>query len=201
MIRRRSKKTTATIEPKKTKKSQKTHEADGLVFKSAPILKFYQELKALQESGLIKGFVVPTIKDMEKNKFRAVKCTIDGHKFDSMLESKYYLHLLREQQAGRVKSFDMQVKFILQDKFKKNGKSIREIAYVADFDITYADGKRLVIDTKGRETADFKIKHKMFDYRYPELELICVQYDTKSDTWYDTHEEKKILKGVKRGAA
>lgn len=43
--------------------------------------------------------------------------------------------------------------------------------YVADFKVTYADGRVEIIDCKGMKTEAYKIKKKLFEYRYPELTI------------------------------
>ena len=45
------------------------------------------------------------------------------------------------------------------------------IKYIADFVITYPDGKQKVIDVKGFRTKDYTIKMKMLLYKYPYLDF------------------------------
>ena len=49
-----------------------------------------------------------------KNKYNNKKVTIDGIIFDSYMESQYYKYLKELQQQGIVKSYDLQVPFILR---------------------------------------------------------------------------------------
>ena len=56
--------------------------------------------------------------------------------------------------------------FELQPRFKKEGKTYRPITYIADFVVYYED-KTYVIDTKGAETTEFKLKKKLFEYKFP----------------------------------
>ena len=51
----------------------------------------------------------------------------------------------------------------------------KSIVYRADFRITYADGHQEIEDIKGMETALFKLKRKLFEYKYPELTLKIVK--------------------------
>jgi len=46
---------------------------------------------------------------------------------------------------------------------------------VADFVIVNNDGTTDVVDVKGFETQVFKIKKKLFEYKYPELSLKVVK--------------------------
>ena len=57
--------------------------------------------------------------------------------------------------------------------FKKDGKTIREISYIADF-VYEQGGKIIVEDVKGMQTKEFKLKRKMFEYQFPELTLTIV---------------------------
>lgn len=96
----------------------------------------------------------------------------DGIAFDSIKERDYYADvLLPLKWAGEIKSIDMQVSFVLQPPFKHGGKTIKGIKYVADFVITYPDGRKKVIDTKGCRTKEYQLKRKMLLYKYPEIDF------------------------------
>ena len=82
--------------------------------------------------------------------------------------------MLFRSKAKKIKNLTLQPIFRLQPKFKKNGATIREIKYVADFMYTDENGKIVVEDVKGMKTDVYKIKKKMFDYNFPEYELIEV---------------------------
>lgn len=186
----------------KTKKPKvkKIFAEDGLIFKSQGMLKYYQELKELVKQKIIKNFEVPTIKiqtaEMKNHKFHAVKIMIDDHVFPSILESKYYIYLMREKKNLGIKSFNIQITFELQPKFKKSGKTIRPITYTPDFEIIYNDESKIYIDTKGKVTEEFKLKQKMFNYAFPDLTLVCLNYDEKEKCWYNIAEKK--TKGKKK---
>ena len=104
------------------------------------------------------------------------KRTIDGYTFSSDLECKYYEHLLELQKQGEVTKIEIQPRFLLQEEYKKYGKKIRKIEYVADFYVYYKDGHSEIVDTKGFTTPDFKLKQKMFDYKYPDLMLRTISF-------------------------
>lgn len=145
------------------------------------------------------------------------KTEIDGIIFDSQTEAEYYQYLKNEMNMKRIRKFEMQKEFILQEKFLLvNGERIDEsnkdfkkiqkanpgcttqaIKYIADFVVHYADGSIKVIDVKGQKTVDFKIKEKMFNYRYPEYnKLYCVvKY---SGQWMEYDEANKIKREKKK---
>jgi hypothetical protein len=109
-------------------------------------------------------------------KYHSVKAEARGHIFDSKAERDYYLlHLLPLKQSGEIKKIIFQPKYELQPGFSKNGKRYRAITYIADFEVIYADGHREIIDVKGVETKVFRIKHKLFEYKYPKLSLKIVK--------------------------
>jgi hypothetical protein len=107
------------------------------------------------------------------NKYNATKTTIDGIKFDSKKEANRYLELKLLEKAGEIAQLELQPRYLLQPAFGKNSKKYRKIEYVADFQ--YLDMKtkeRIVEDSKGFETAVFKMKKKMFEYTYQGLTLL-----------------------------
>lgn len=99
--------------------------------------------------------------NMAYNKYGNIKTIIDGIKFDSKAEAERYCELKLLEKAGVIKNLKLQPRFILQHSFKHEGKTVRAITYVADFQYT-ENGKEIVEDVKGVETAVFKIKKKMF---------------------------------------
>lgn len=179
------------------KAKKKTYTADGLQFKTKALLDFYIELKQLKEKKFITDFSLPTVDEQSKSKYNARKCIIDGNTFDSIMEGKFYIHLKKEKEEGNVIDIALQPQFELQEKFSKNGKTIRAITYKADFLVTYKDGSKVVYDVKGMETADFLLKKKLFDYKYRDLKLVCVQYRASEKKWMDLEDIKKLRKNKK----
>lgn len=96
----------------------------------------------------------------------------DGIKFDSLKEAKRYKELKILEKADEITELRLQVPFELQPSFKKNGKTIRKIEYIADF--VYYDNKLqkyVVEDVKGYKTDVYKLKKKLFEYKYPHLTI------------------------------
>lgn len=108
----------------------------------------------------------------KRNKYGNKRKQAGGESFDSGAEGKYYRSLLKAQEQGVISKIELQPTFVLQPKFEKNGVKHQAITYKADFRVTYSDGRVEIVDVKGAETAMFKLKHKMFEYCYPDLELI-----------------------------
>ncbi|MBO1515027.1 DUF1064 domain-containing protein [Metabacillus bambusae] len=116
---------------------------------------------------------------------------VDNHKFDSKEEAKYYDQLKWLLQAKQIKSFKLQPKYLLQEAFKKNGKTFRKIEYIADFEIHNLDGSIEVVDVNGVETEAFKIKRKLFEMKYP-YKLSLITYELAFGGWIDLEELKKL---------
>lgn len=61
----------------------------------------------------------------------------------------------------------MQKEYLLQESFKINGKTRRKITYRADFSyVSTEDDKLHVVDVKGFKTDIYKLKKKLFEYKY-----------------------------------
>ena len=108
------------------------------------------------------------------NKYKNKKVQIDMYVFDSIAESRRYKELALLEKAGEIENLQLQPKFLLQESFKKNGKTYRKIEYIADF-MYEEKGKVIVEDVKGKETEVFKLKHKLFEKKYPGLELRIIK--------------------------
>lgn len=69
--------------------------------------------------------------------------------------------------VGAINGFCRQARFVITE--GKNGE--RGTEYVTDFVIFYPDGIYRIVDTKGVETPDFKLKVKSFYEKYPKLKI------------------------------
>lgn len=108
------------------------------------------------------------------NKYKNKKVQIDMYVFDSIAESKRYKELALLQKANKIENLQLQPKFLLQESFRKNGKTYRKIEYIADFQYE-ENGKIIVEDVKGKETEVFKLKRKLFEKKYMGLELKIIK--------------------------
>ena len=84
----------------------------------------------------------------------------DGLKFDSKLELFFY-NLLKSEKIP----FSFQVTYSLHPSFKYNKSTVRAMTLTVDFDFT-AHGKNVIVDTKGFQRQDNKLKWKFFKYLY-----------------------------------
>jgi hypothetical protein len=87
-----------------------------------------------------------------KPKFGAVKCEIDGIKFDSKKEAKRYTELQLLHKAGKITKPILQYEFILPG----------SIIYRCDFLYYCLENLNFVVeDTKGFKTPEYKLKKKL----------------------------------------
>lgn len=193
--------TTKTAAARKGRKTAKPHTIDGIRYKSGTLVKIHQEMKQAVADGWIHSFTLPRIGDgQKKSKFGAYKAEVDGFIFDSVMEARFYVYLSGLRYRGEIRSFDRQVTYELQPKFrsKVTGKIVLPITYIADFCIIANDGTQTVVDVKGKETDVFLMKKKMMQYRYPELRFLCIQWRASTGTWEDLEDIKAARRKAKR---
>ena len=105
--------------------------------------------------------------DVKQNKYKNKKVIYDDIKFDSNREMAYYIKLKMLEEKGIIKDLELQKSFELQPSFKLNGKTYKKITYKADFSyVSVQDNKLHIVDTKGFRTDVYKLKRKMFAYKY-----------------------------------
>ena len=132
-----------------------------------------------------------------KNKYNNKKTTIDDIVFDSKDEALYYQALKDMKAKGLIKDFELQPEFILQEGFEKDEKKYRAIKYTADFRVLTNNDYSYIVDVKGMLTTEFKIKMKLFNYKYPDIELKLISRSIKFGDEYgfiDYYELQKIRK-------
>jgi hypothetical protein len=112
---------------------------------------------------------------MTAAKYNNKKQQVGSSTFDSKAEAQRYVQLLMLQQAGAISGLVLQPKYLLQASFKdKDGHTIRAIHYIADFQYQEA-GMLVVEDVKGIETDVFKLKEKLFRFKFPHVDFRIVK--------------------------
>ena len=126
------------------------------------------------------------------SKYKSRKITVGGITFDSKREAKRYQELYFQQRAGEISCLELQRRFELipaqyetRERYsEKTGKKLKDKAvlverrccYVADF--VYTDlytGEKIVEDVKGYRTEVYKIKKKLFEYKYKDEGLTITE--------------------------
>ena len=100
----------------------------------------------------------------KRNKFGAIKVTIDGEKFDSKREAARHQELLLLQRAGTIRDLKRQPKYDLE----VNGQHI--CRYVGDW-FYFEGNQRVCEDSKGFQTKDWKIKWALVQALFPMIEF------------------------------
>jgi hypothetical protein len=101
---------------------------------------------------------------MRKNKYNNKKVIIDGFKFDSIAEAKFYQFLLKDNLVLRVQC---QPKVYMTDS---------KILYKPDFRVVFTDRSFCFYDVKGITTSVFQIKARLWrDYGAGKLILVKLQ--------------------------
>ena len=99
------------------------------------------------------------------SKYHAKKTVVDGITFDSKREADRYLVLKSMEEDGAIEDLRRQVRYELIPAFDVDGRHYRPVYYVADF--VYREGDREVVeDVKGMRTDVYRLKSKLFAYRY-----------------------------------
>ncbi len=99
----------------------------------------------------------------KSHKYNARAVVIDGIRFDSAKEGRYYQQLKLRQQGGDVLCFLRQVPIHLPGQTR----------LVIDFMEFHTDGSVHFVDTKGVQTETFKLKKRQAEDLYPfDIEVV-----------------------------
>jgi hypothetical protein len=102
------------------------------------------------------------------NKYKNHRTEIDGIVFASKKEAQYYVDLKERLLKEDIRCFERQVEYELIPPYENaEGKKIKAMKYVADFVYMDKSGKEHIIDVKGLVTDVFRLKKKVFEWRYP----------------------------------
>lgn len=102
------------------------------------------------------------------SKWRNRKTVYNGVAFDSIKECNRYKELELLQLAGVISNLKLQPRYVLQEGYKRiDGKRIRAITYVADFEYRDCEtGEIVTEDVKGAQTQVFRLKCKLFEKKF-----------------------------------
>lgn len=118
----------------------------------------------------------------KRSKFGNRKVPADGYTFDSQMEYTRYLYLKARVETGEIWLLKIHPRYELARKFTDNlGNKHQAINYEADFCYRIKVNGRIfyvVEDVKGKKTAHYKDKAKLFRAKYPEYYFFEV---TKND--------------------
>ena len=128
------------------------------------------------------------------SKYKSQSITLDGIRFQSKDEARYYELLKRKKAQGEILNFELQPKYLLQLGFTYFGKNIRPIHYIGDFLIYHNDGSLEIVDIKGMATETALLKRKLMMYEYKDIKLTWLCRNLKhgdADGWIEYDELKR----------
>ena len=73
-----------------------------------------------KNNKLVKSFKLPQASEDKHSKYGAKKVEVNKRIFDSIMEARFYVFLLELKKDKQIASFDCQVPFELQEKYKDN---------------------------------------------------------------------------------
>lgn len=137
------------------------------------------------------------------SKYNNKKVIIDDIEFDSKDESIYYLLLKQQKESGLIKDFQLQPKYELVPKFEYRGKKRQAVTYTPDFNVIHLDDSITAVDVKsiGTATQQGELRRKLFEYRFPNINLIWVCRNLKhgdTEGWILYEDLKKIYRDNKK---
>ena len=94
-----------------------------------------------------------------RNKFGAVRTTVDGVTFHSKREASYYLDLKRLLQARKITKLELQPCYPIIINGVKVCKVLFDFRYIQN-------GTEVIIDVKGHDTNLSKLKRKLAEAMY-----------------------------------
>jgi hypothetical protein len=93
----------------------------------------------------------------KEQKYHSKSIKVDGIRFDSKKESKYYTQLKLAQQSGELLYFLRQVPIDIS----------ADIKYRVDFLEFWKNGEVRYVDVKGFRTKEYLLKKKLVESKYP----------------------------------
>lgn len=112
------------------------------------------------------------LKQQKQSKYHAKKIEVDGVVYDSKKEANRGAVLKQQERFGIITGLERQVEFVLQPGYTNNkGEKIRPITYKADF-VYQKEGQKYAEDVKGFKTPEYRLKKKIFEYKYPEYTFV-----------------------------
>lgn len=91
------------------------------------------------------------------NKFNARKKKLDGYTYDSTFESEYAAELRMRKLGKEIKDWERQYPVRIEI------DGVHVLTTKVDFLIHHNDGSKELVETKGVETADYRIRKKLIE--------------------------------------
>ena len=137
------------------------------------------------------------------------RCTYDGINFASEPERDFYKKLVDLKKKCKIKDFEIQPNFPLQEEFYTEFKErfdnvkIQPISITPDYLIILNDGNEILIDTKGQDQIEeaSQIRRKLFLYQNKHIPLYFIGvipiYLGGENIWVEVTQGKDFLNKLK----
>lgn len=96
------------------------------------------------------------------NKYGAKRTTFNGRKFDSKFEAGVAQELELRKAGGDIKDYECQYKVEMWA-YREDGVPAFKVSHKVDFRIHHHDGSFELVEAKGVETADYKMRRKFLE--------------------------------------
>lgn len=96
------------------------------------------------------------------NKYGAKKTEFNGYKYDSKFEASVARELELRKQGGDILDYDKQYKVEMWA-HRSDGTPGFKVSHKVDFRIHHKDGSFELLEAKGVETADYKMRRKFLE--------------------------------------
>ena len=98
-----------------------------------------------------------------RSKYRNVRTMVGGEVFDSNREAQQWVLLTARVQLGEISGLQRQVPFALWAPSNASTSHVQVSTYIADFTYYDRDGRRHVVDAKGKRTQMYALKKKWLE--------------------------------------
>jgi len=137
------------------------------------------------------------------------RCVCDGITFASESERDYYKFLIRMKAQGKIKDFEIQPNYPLQEEFTTEFEErfddikIQSMSITPDYLVTLNDGNKILLDTKGANLISeaSQMRRKLFLYQNKNIPLFFIgiipKYLGGDSIWVEVTQGKDFLAKLK----
>ena len=130
------------------------------------------------------------------NKYGAIKTEYNGAKYDSRFEASVARDLDIRLRAGEIKEWERQFKVEMWA-YDCHGKRAMKVSHKIDFRVHEHDGSYTLLEAKGIETADYKMRRNWLEAFWLPENLDHVYMVVKERSGYVNSQRKTKLKELK----
>lgn len=96
------------------------------------------------------------------NKYGAKRTEFNGYKYDSKFEASVAQELELRKKAGDILDYEQQFKVEIWC-YRENGLPAFKVSHKVDFRVHLTDGSYELLEAKGVETTDYKMRRKFLE--------------------------------------